>query len=327
MHIDEGYFPGILKTIAFFLILMNNYFIKCVRTFWQFLPLNPFFYYSIRQELEVANIPAAIQGGTMAKRTLQDLNLIDDFMANAMATSGEYSKPCFRRILSVLLGREIGEITVNAQKIIQGDDTILRGIRLDVEITEEHNEQTTIFDIEPHLENDIDFAKHNRYYQAKIDGQYVRSGLKDFSKIHNLYVITITNFDIFNEDYMLYTIKNSCIEKPELHYEDGVRFLYFNTRGKYGGNEAIANMLRYIEQSTNENAVDDATIEVASYVERLKKKQELGMGIMTIGDKLDLERKKGRTEILIEMIKKKLITTEIAAELLGISIEEMTKLL
>ena len=59
----------------------------------------------------------------------------------------------------------------------------------------------------------------------------MKSGETDFEKLPNLYVITITNFDPFGYDYMMYTIKNSCVEEPELEYEDGLRFVYFNTKG------------------------------------------------------------------------------------------------
>ena len=242
----------------------------------------------------------------MVKRTrrkLKELNLIDDFLANAMATSTEYSQVCFRRILSVLLNKEIGDISVKAQNIFIGDDTDLRGIRLDVEITEYDDDPTTIYDIEPHLTNDTHYAKHNRYYQAKIDSHYVPSGLKDFSKMHNLYVITITNFDIFKEDYMLYTFKQTCIEEPSIEYEDGLRFLYFNTKGTKGGSESILNMLRYMENSTADNAVDEATKEISKYVEEVKNNAELETRIMTLQDKIDIIREEGKEEGREEGIK------------------------
>lgn len=272
----------------------------------------------------------------MAKRTIKDLNIIDDFFANAIATSTEYAKPCFRRILSVLLDKEIGDIEVKAQSIIQGDDTELRGIRLDVEITESIDDTatiddtSTIYDIEPHLRNNINFPKHNRYYQAKIDGRYVASGIMDFSKLHDLYVITITNFDIFNEDYMIYTFKQTCIEVPQIEYEDGVRFLYFNTKGTRGGNEAISNMLKYIEHSEQQNAIDEATIEISQYVEDIKNQSKERYGLMTVGDRLYLEREEGRMEGLLEgqynllyaLVNEGELTIQSAANRLNITEEE-----
>ena len=135
------------------------------------------------------------------KRKVKELNLIDDFLFTVMATDDEYAVPCLKVILSVLLEKEIKDIIVHGQKILPGDDTDLRGVRLDVEVIEsEDGNVANLYDIEPHTQNDLDFPRHNRYYQAKIDGHHVDSGLTDFSKIPNLYVITITNFDIFGED-------------------------------------------------------------------------------------------------------------------------------
>lgn len=76
---------------------------------------------------------------------------------------------------------------------------------MDVEVKETENGTVrNVYDLEPHKKNDLDFPRHNRFYFAKIDGRYVESGLKDFSKIPNLYVISITNFDLFGKDAMVY---------------------------------------------------------------------------------------------------------------------------
>lgn len=85
--------------------------------------------------------------------------------------------------------------------------------------------------------------KHNRFYQAKIDSQNLASGERDFVNLPNLFVVTITNYDPFGYDYMLYTIHNKCDEIPELEYEDGLRFLYFYTGGKNGGNATVKQFL------------------------------------------------------------------------------------
>lgn len=258
----------------------------------------------------------------MKRRKLSELNVIDDFMMNALATNEELREPFFRRILSVLLDIDIGKIDVRAQSILQGLDTDLRGVRLDVEITEKvaEDNQTrlsdpkdilqdgdetsdgqiaNIYDIEPHLRKNLDFPKHNRYYQAKIDSRYVKSGLDDFEKLHNLYVITITNFDIFGEGLFEYTVRNQLIECPDVEYNDGLIFKYFNTKGKAGGNESIKNMLRFIENSTSENAVDEATREISEYVDKVKRSSETEETYMTMGDKMDYIKQEGIQEGIV----------------------------
>ena len=219
------------------------------------------------------------------KKTLQELDLIDNFLSNAIASNSELSEPFYRLLLSVLLGKELKTVRVLAQQIIPATTPELRGIRMDVEITEyDKGNITGIYNVEPHLKDGLHLPRHNRYYQAKIDGRYVKRGLKDFSEIPNLYVITITNYDIFERDYMMYTFRNKCEELPDIEYDDGLQFVYFNTKGQKGGSQAIKNMLTYIQNSDSKNAVDDATRKIDFYVNSLP---EVEAGYMTLGDYFD----------------------------------------
>ncbi len=95
--------------------------------------------------------------------------------------------------------------------------------------------------------------KHNRFYQAKIDSRNLKSGEDDFENLPNLFVIMITNYDPFGYDYMMYTIQNKCKELPQLEYEDGLMFIYFNTTGTKGGNSSIKALLNFIQKSKIEN--------------------------------------------------------------------------
>ncbi|MCI6715483.1 MAG: hypothetical protein MR523_11150 [Lachnospiraceae bacterium] len=230
------------------------------------------------------------EGGRMGytKKTLQELDLIDNFLSNAVASNKEINEPFYKLLLSVLLNKDIKTVKVLAQQIVPAATPELRGIRLDVEITEyDEARVTNVYDVEPHRKDQLHMPRHNRYYQAKIDGRYVKRGLKDFSQIPNLYVITITNYDIFGKDYMMYTVRNRCEEVPDLEYEDGLQFIYFYTKGQKGGSQAIKNMLTYFQNSDSKNAVDDATKMIDRYVRKVKSLPEVEDGYMTVGDWMD----------------------------------------
>lgn len=230
------------------------------------------------------------KGGCMGytKKTLQELNLIDDFLSNAIASNQEINEPFYRLLLSVLLGKELKKIRVLSQQIVPAVVPGLRGIRMDVEITEyDEGTVTNVYDLEQHLKDGLHLPRHNRYYQAKIDGRFAKSGLKDFSAIPDLYVITITNYDLFGEDYMMYTFHNRCDEVPALEYDDGLQFIYFYTKGQKGGSQKIKNMLTYFQNSNSRNAVDEATREMDSYVDKVKHLPEVEAGYMTLGDWID----------------------------------------
>lgn len=88
-----------------------------------------------------------------------------------------------------------------------------------------------VYDIEPHTRKEPDMFKMMRFRQAKIDSRFMKSGDNDFSHLLDLYMIQITNFDPFDKDYMLYTIHNSCDEDHDVKCNDGLKFLYFFTKG------------------------------------------------------------------------------------------------
>ena len=248
-------------------------------------------------------------------KPFEELDVIDDFLMNAIANDEEVNEEFFRTLLSVLLQREIGKIRITAQRIIPANTPTLRGIRLDVEIKEYDETDVdlkakTIYDLEPHNKDGINLIKHNRFYQAKIDDCNMKSGEKNFIRLPNLFVITITNYDPFGYDYMMYTIHNKCDEIPELKYEDGLNFIYFNTKGTKGGNTSIKELLNYIQESKINNVTNEATKKLHDCVSRVRVSPEVRFEYMTFEEKIfyerleaeELGRIKGKREAIIECL-------------------------
>lgn len=241
----------------------------------------------------------------MPRKTLEEMSLIDNFLMQAVSSDQEVSEPSLRCILSVLLQRKIGQISVNAEKMIPGYSPDHRGIRMDVEVIEKGEASSVIanvYDVEPHTANDTHFPKANRFRQAKIDSRYMESGDNDFEHLPDLYVITITNFDIFGEDQMIYTFREKCEEIPGLTYEDGLCFIYFNTTGKKGGSQSIKNMLHFIENSDETAAVDTETQELEQYIRKVKLDPEVRRELMTFGDYIDRERREEKIEDILDLL-------------------------
>ena len=233
------------------------------------------------------------------KKPLEELDVIDDILMNAVATDPEVGEEFCRTILSVLLQKPIGRIRIVAQRTIPASTPSQRGIRMDVEVEEysdncEEELDISIYDIEPHNRDNQFLPKRNRFYQAKIDGRYLKSGEVDFKKLPNLYVITITNYDPFGEGYMMYTVHNTCEEVPELVYDDGLRFVYFNSKGTKGGNEAIYNLLKYIQSSKTDSISDDITRQLHQYVSRVKVQPETRLEYMRFDELMAYAQSEGR---------------------------------
>lgn len=265
------------------------------------------------------------------KKKFEELNLMDDFLMNALASDQRLGEDFCRTMLSVLLQKELKKVKVIAQRIIPAITPELRGIRMDVEISE-YDEKAdfnalpiSVYDVEPHNQDDSHLPKHNRFYQAKIDSKYLYSGEKDFRKLPNLFVINILNYDPFGYDHMVYHVRNCCEEVPELEYEDGLEFYYFYTGGKKGGSGGIKAMLNYIQNSTAQNVTDEATEAVHQYVKQIRVSPEVRLSYMTLGDIIDREREEAKTEQLVNSIESAMknfhVDLETACKGLGISID------
>ncbi len=261
------------------------------------------------------------------KKKLEELDVIDDFLMNSLASDKEVGEEFCRVILSTLLQRNIGKVNVTVQKVMPPADPTLKGIRLDVKVEESfEGEQREgegesaamkVYDIEPHLAEGTDLPRHNRFYQALSDSSNMKSGQKDYRHLPDLYILMILDKDPFGYDYMMYSIRNKCEEIKELDYEDGLRFYYFYTDGSKGGSNEIKTMLHYIRDSREENAIDDATKEVHRFTKKVKVHPEVRKGYMLWEEYEYLWKKKLREEVKDE-VREELKAEGMAEEILEV---------
>ena len=237
-----------------------------------------------------------------ARPKLEELNVLDDFLLNAIANDPDVGEPFFREVLSILLEREIGEIQVKAQSVIPGDSPELRGIRLDVEIYEADDSpaKCRIYNLESQKYREESLPKRSRYYQAKKDSKGLKSGEKKWSRLPDLYMIMITSFDPFGGDSMVYTFENICREDPDLKYGDGLKFIYFNITGKKNVARAQKELLTYLNRSKIESVTNDQVAHIHDYVRHVKQSAEVRERYMTIGEMMDMSKEEGRAEGMVE---------------------------
>lgn len=241
------------------------------------------------------------------KRTFDELNLLDDFLLNAIASDPEIGNDFCRTLISVLLQKDIQDLYVVAQKIIMPPTPGHRGVRLDIEARESLEfspglPALNIYDVESHLYDLDKLPRHNRFYQARIDGRYLKSGTKDFSNLPNLYVLTITDKDPFDQNYMIYTVHNQCQEVPELNYNDGLVFYYFNASGTKGGTPAIKAMLNYLRNSCESNVINNDIRKLHQYVSQVKLQPEVRDEYMHLDELIAWHRRDEGRDTTIENI-------------------------
>ena len=96
---------------------------------------------------------------------------------------------------------------------------------------------------------------------------------------------------------MVYTIKNCCIEVPELEYEDGAQTIFLYTRGREGNPpEELKQLLHYMEHSSIENASTESLKKLHLMVTAVKRDGEVGLAYMKSFEREERIRKQGEAE-------------------------------
>jgi len=116
-----------------------------------------------------------------------------------------------------------------------------------------------------------------------------------------VFVIFITTYDPFGLERMVYTVKNGCIEVPELPYEDGARTIFLYTKGTKGNPpEELRELLYYMEHTSKENAKTESLQRLHEMVTAVKRDRKVGLTYMKsfeIEQRIrEEEREEGREE-------------------------------
>ena len=238
----------------------------------------------------------------MSKKKFEELDLMDNFLVLALASDLE-GGPAYGRLLAEgLLHEKVAHVRVHAEKIIPGSDEIGRGIRMDVEMQsfshkpEENELPDKVYDFEPHHKNADNLFKRSRFNQAKIDAQNLYSGEKYFDNLPDLCVINILDYDPFGKGKAKYHFRNMCAEDVTIPYPDGLDYYYFNTSSPNDEDDELNALLKYIQNSTEENATTELTKQLHEYVTKVKTSPEERYRYMTWGEYIDFETMDAKAE-------------------------------
>lgn len=240
------------------------------------------------------------------RRTLEELNLMDDFLFQEVL-SGEGGEEFARILLGTILGKSIRKVRVVSQKNISGIDTDRHGIRLDAYIEDVSDELLghqidaeiipDIYDIEPDntYERNI-LPWRTRYYHGLMDTKFLASG-SSYDELPNVVIIVILPYDPFGKKRMIYTVRNQCIEDPSVSYDDGIQKIYVYTRGNAENpSQALTDMLKYIEETTDNNVTTQDIASIHKLVTRVKRSREAGVNYMNSCVREQMIRKEGCRE-------------------------------
>ena len=258
--------------------------------------------------------PVTIDKST-ARKVLQEMNLIDDFLFTSMMSYPEICERFSKLLVKIILNYDVENVRVTPQKVFYGSNTNTHGARLDVYIEEDADElkvsEESLFDIETEKKNDKIMVealpRRVRFYHSKIDSISLASGT-GYEELKKVYVILIMPFDPFGENHMIYTIRNRCEELPDMPYDDGACTIFLYTRGKLGNiPQQLRELLEYMEQTSEEKASNDELKEIHRMVDMVKKNEEVSKEYMKIYEKEQMLLRQGKAEEKIDLVCKKLI--------------------
>lgn len=110
-------------------------------------------------------------------------------------------------------------------------------------------------------------------------------------------IIMILPYDPFNKNRMIYTFENHCREDDTIKCNDGIKTIYLYTKGTEGNpSEDLRNMLKYIEETTLENATNETLKNLHKYVEEIKHDEEVGISYMKAFELEKMYREEGMQE-------------------------------
>lgn len=226
------------------------------------------------------------------KRTLQELNLSDDFLFSKVFSDAEVCRQVLEKILKV----KIKKIKfVESQKSI---DLVMdsKAIRLDVYV---QDEKETIYNIEMQRGKHKNLAKRSRYYQGSVDLDFIQKG-SDYLELCKSFIIFICTFDPFDKGRHIYSFENCCMEDQSLKLNDETTKIFLNTRGVMDDvDEEMKELLSYVENSTDRYVAktkSELVHQLHDRVNRIKQDKRLEVEYMTLYEIFKEEFEEGKRE-------------------------------
>jgi predicted transposase/invertase (TIGR01784 family) len=263
------------------------------------------------------------------EKTLQELNLDDDFLFSKVMQDKEICKEFLEKLLNI----EIERIENPQSEKNFNPNLDAKGIRLDVYVKDEKN---TVYNIEMQSANKDNIPKRLRYYQSGMDIDSIEKG-KRYKDLAKTYIIFICTFDLFKKGRHRYTFETRCVEDNSIKLDDESYKIILNTTGIIDDmNKEMLDFLKYVEHSDDETANNlNSTLvkNIHNKVKKVKNNHEIEVEYMTLLDRDREKREEGRLEgeknKSIEIAKKAILKgydDEEIQELTELSIERIEEI-
>lgn len=234
-----------------------------------------------------------------------------------------------QRTVSLLLGKQIGRITEQQTQFSIETDGRLKGIRLDL-FVEVDGEMVDV-EIQTVYLSKKEMGHRLRFYQSELDQMGIRKGQK-YKNLKRSIIIFICTYDPFGKGIGRYTFEEVCQEYTDIILDDGITKIIYNTLGTLPEDDknktSLEHLFKYINGGEPEDDLcRDLDAEVKKQRQDVNKKGAFVMWEQILTEREQEAEKKGKIEILIELVKDKIISIKEAAKRANMTEAEFSALL
>ena len=234
------------------------------------------------------------------KKSLEELNMMDSFLFEGATERPENAEYISKVIIKRVTGHLVENLHVETEKALKGISLNNRGIRMDIYASEKENARTVrLYDVEPNNYKEEDIPHRSRFYQSLIDTKLIPTNTP-FIHLPDSISIWILPYDPFGDDRMVYTVKNYVAENTHIEYNDGVTKFFLYTKGTKGGSKELKDLLTFMENTTQNNAVDEELLKIQEIVDQIKADTDVKERYMTLQDVIDYEKRDSFNEGVIQ---------------------------
>lgn len=267
---------------------------------------------------------------TYAFKPVDELTFADNWMFQAVLRDKEICTEFVERLLHIKIKNvEYPELEKSIAPFYTS-----KGVRLDVYLKDEDK----VIDVEIQTYPQEALGKRTRYYQSMIDIDSLMKG-HDYTELKDSYILFICQFDPFKTSenspgLPRYTFRTRCDESPNASLNDNCLKLIYNASAyKQEKDPLVRSILYFI--NTNDPGQDTFANRLSSLVETLKERdtfrQEYSAVNLHDRDLIRMAKKEGKYEAKLEAaitaVKSFNVTPQIAAEKMGVPLEELQKAL
>lgn len=227
------------------------------------------------------------------EKTIQELNLEDDFLFAKVMSDKEICRKVLEEILSIPIKKvELPTAQRTIDILFEG-----KGIRLDVYV---NDEKGTVYNVEMQRGKKKELPKRSRYYQGSIDLDLISAGMP-YTALRKTFIIFICTFDPFKDGRHLYSFENICRENTDISLNDETSKIFLNTKGTMDDVDSdIKEFLAYVENTTDAFATQASSLlvkEIHKKVTEVKQSKEMEVEYMTLlqrdRENIELGREEG----------------------------------